>query len=154
MSRLLQQIKLKACYFPLQFDAYYSGRFSGRKLTWLHNYCHGELKFNYLKKPYIVNLATYLMGVLLCFNSNVKQTFFEISTSTGLPEKELLRQLQALCDAKILETDVSKCYLKVYLSSQSFCDPISNYLSLSLSSAPRLSPRLCLSVLLLKPISQ
>ena len=28
--------------FVLQFDDYYSGKFSGRKLTWLHNYCHGR----------------------------------------------------------------------------------------------------------------
>lgn len=84
------------------FDAYYAGKFSGRKLTWLHNYCHGELKFNYLKKPYIVNMASYLMGALLCFNTGPIQHFSEISTATGLPEKELLRHLTALIEAKII----------------------------------------------------
>ena len=67
----------------------------------------GELKFNYLKRPYIVNVASYLMGVLLSFNSSPTQGFQDLVSSTGLPEKELQRQLASLCETKILQTEVS-----------------------------------------------
>ncbi|KAK7110117.1 cullin-2-like [Littorina saxatilis] len=87
------------------FDSYYSGKFSGRKLTWLHNYCHGELKFNYLKRPYIVNVASYLMGILLTFNSSPTQSFTELASATGLPERELLRHLSSLCETKIIQAE-------------------------------------------------
>ncbi|XP_076439449.1 cullin-2-like [Babylonia areolata] len=87
------------------FDDYYSIKFSGRKLTWLHNYCTGELKLNYLKRPYIVNMAGFLMGILLSFNASPKQTFAELSISTGLPCRELTRHLTALCETKLLQTE-------------------------------------------------
>ena len=71
----------------------------------------GELKFNYLKRPYIVNVGSYLMGVLLSFNSSPAQGFQDLVSSTGLPEKELLRQLASLCETKILQTEVSAACL-------------------------------------------
>ena len=69
-------------------------------------YVSGELKFNYLKRPYIVNMGSYLMGVLLSFNSNPDQAFADLASSTGLPEKELLRLLTSLCETKILLAEV------------------------------------------------
>lgn len=49
------------------FESFYHAQFSGRKLTWLHHLCQGELKFNYLKKPYLVTVQTYQMALLLLF---------------------------------------------------------------------------------------
>lgn len=87
------------------FDEYYSAKFNGRKLTWLHSYCTGELKLNYLKRPYIVNMAGFLMGILLSFNTAPKQTYSGIASSTGLPEKDLTRHLTSLCETKLLQTE-------------------------------------------------
>ena len=79
---------------------------------WLQTFVFsGELKFNYLKRPYIVNVGSYLMGVLLSFNSSPTQGFQDLVSSTGLPEKELLRQLASLCETKILQTEVSAACL-------------------------------------------
>ena len=47
------------------------------------------------------------MGVLLSFNSSPTQGFQDLVSSTGLPEKELQRQLASLCETKILQTEVS-----------------------------------------------
>ncbi|KAL8578548.1 hypothetical protein ACOMHN_028820 [Nucella lapillus] len=87
------------------FDEYYSTKFNGRKLTWLHSYCTGELKLNYLKRTYIVNMAGFLMGILLSFNTSHRQTYTEIFSSTGLPERDLLRHLTSLCETKLLVTE-------------------------------------------------
>ena len=35
----------------------------------------GEIKFTYLKKPYIVTCTTYQMAILLLFNENEKMTY-------------------------------------------------------------------------------
>lgn len=58
--------KLDSIVF-LQFENFYHVNFSGRKLTWLHHLCHGELKLTYLKKPYIITMQTYQMAILLLF---------------------------------------------------------------------------------------
>nr|KAG5691783.1 hypothetical protein BaRGS_003179 [Batillaria attramentaria] len=54
----------------LQFDGFYGDKFSGRKLTWMHSFCYGELKFNHLKKPYFVTMSSYHMAILLAFNQS------------------------------------------------------------------------------------
>ena len=58
-----------------------------------------------------MNVGSYLMGVLLSFNSSPTQGFQDLVSSTGLPEKELLRQLASLCETKILQTEVSAACL-------------------------------------------
>ncbi|PVD30741.1 hypothetical protein C0Q70_10016 [Pomacea canaliculata] len=87
------------------FDAFYSEKFSGRKLTWMHSFCTGELKFNHLKKPYFVTMGSYNMAIMLQFNQAESLTLQDISAATQLPEKELIRQMQALVEAKIIFTE-------------------------------------------------
>lgn len=41
-AHLIQTSLFIACHgFSLQFDAFYSEKFSGRKLTWMHSFCTG-----------------------------------------------------------------------------------------------------------------
>lgn len=51
------------------FETFYHNGFSGRKLTWLYYLCQGEIKVNYLKKPYIITMQTYQMAIFLLFET-------------------------------------------------------------------------------------
>ncbi|KAK7473994.1 hypothetical protein BaRGS_00034763 [Batillaria attramentaria] len=84
------------------FDGFYGDKFSGRKLTWMHSFCYGELKFNHLKKPYFVTMSSYHMAILLAFNQSEILTVQDMVTATGMPEKELVKQVQALSETKII----------------------------------------------------
>ena len=64
------------------------------------------MKFNYTKRVYFVTMGTFHMAILLLFNNGTSLPFAEIAENTQLPEKELIKQLQALVDAKILEVEV------------------------------------------------
>ncbi|XP_065839949.1 cullin-2-like [Oscarella lobularis] len=84
------------------FESFYNTRFSGRKLTWLHHLCTGELKATYLKRPYAFTVTVYQMGVLLVFNHTDSSTSRELQDVTGLSDKEIKRTLQSLVDVKLL----------------------------------------------------
>lgn len=60
------------------FESFYHENFNGRKLTWLHYLCQGELKLSYLKKPYIITMQTYQMAILLLFENVDVMTCKEI----------------------------------------------------------------------------
>lgn len=65
-------------FYRFQFENFYNVNFSGRKLTWLHHLCHGELKITYLKKPYIITMQTYQMAIMLLFEGFDVMTCKEI----------------------------------------------------------------------------
>ncbi|XP_030846066.1 cullin-2 [Strongylocentrotus purpuratus] len=85
------------------FEIFYSEKFPGRKLTWLHHLCTGELKLNYLKKPYIVTTTTFQMAVLLMFNNQDTVQYSELINSSLINEKELSKTVQSLIDTKFIE---------------------------------------------------
>ncbi|XP_033762061.1 cullin-2-like isoform X2 [Pecten maximus] len=96
------------------FETFYNGKFSGRKLTWMHNFCSAELKFNYLKRPFIVTMGTFHMAMLLLYNTCDRLTFTELMDNTKLPEKELVKQIQGLIDTKLVivtgdKDDLCRC---------------------------------------------
>uniref|UniRef100_A0A2C9LFS3 Cullin family profile domain-containing protein n=1 Tax=Biomphalaria glabrata TaxID=6526 RepID=A0A2C9LFS3_BIOGL len=86
------------------FEEFYNKKFNGRKLTWMQALSNVELKLCYLKKSYIVTMSTFQMATLLPFETSDSLHFSDIRTSTDLPEKELVKQLQTLVDTKILLT--------------------------------------------------
>ena len=61
----------------------------------------------YLKKPYFVTMGTFHMGILLPFNNTETLSFRELFESTQLPERELVKQLQALVETKLITTEVT-----------------------------------------------
>lgn len=65
------------------------------------------MKLNHLLKPYVVNMALYLMSILLPFNANDSLTFQELRDFTNLPADDLGRHAQQLVDVGILTADVS-----------------------------------------------
>ncbi|XP_061852771.1 cullin-2 isoform X2 [Colius striatus] len=90
------------------FELFYSQHFSGRKLTWLHYLCTGEVKMNYLCKPYVAMVTTYQMAVLLAFNNSETVSYRELQDSTQMNEKELTKTIKSLLDVKMINHDSDK----------------------------------------------
>lgn len=84
------------------FESFYHMQFSGRKLTWLHHLSQGELKFNYLKKPYLVTVQTYQMALLLLFEHCDTIPCKEAAASLRLSHDQLVKHAASLVDCKIL----------------------------------------------------
>uniref|UniRef100_A0A8C7T8J0 Cullin-2 n=1 Tax=Oncorhynchus mykiss TaxID=8022 RepID=A0A8C7T8J0_ONCMY len=84
------------------FELFYNQHFSGRKLTWLHYLCTGEVKMNYLSKPYVAMVTTYQMAVLLAFNNSETVCYKELQDSTQMNEKELQKTIKSLLDVKMI----------------------------------------------------
>lgn len=85
------------------FETFYHAQFSGRKLTWLHHLCQGELQFNYLKKPYLVTVQTYQMALLLLFEHCDAIQCREAAASLRLSHDQLVKHAASLVDCKILK---------------------------------------------------
>uniref|UniRef100_A0A3B3SH09 Cullin-2 n=1 Tax=Paramormyrops kingsleyae TaxID=1676925 RepID=A0A3B3SH09_9TELE len=90
------------------FELFYSQHFSGRKLTWLHYLCTGEVKMNYLSKPYVAMVTTYQMAILLAFNNGETVGYRELQDSTQMSEKELVKTIKSLMDVKMISHDSEK----------------------------------------------
>ncbi|XP_039546576.1 cullin-2-like [Pimephales promelas] len=90
------------------FELFYNQHFSGRKLTWLHYLCTGEVKMNYLSKPYVAVVTTYQMAVLLAFNNSETVSYKELQDSTQMNEKELQKTIKSLLDVKMISHDSEK----------------------------------------------
>uniref|UniRef100_A0A3P8VWD4 Cullin 2 n=1 Tax=Cynoglossus semilaevis TaxID=244447 RepID=A0A3P8VWD4_CYNSE len=90
------------------FELFYNQHFSGRKLTWLHYLCTGEVKMNYLSKPYVAMVTTYQMAVLLAFNNSQIVSYKELQDSTQMNEKELQKTIKSLLDVKMLNHELQK----------------------------------------------
>ncbi|PIO64123.1 cullin family protein, partial [Teladorsagia circumcincta] len=86
------------------FEEYYIGAHNGRKLTWLFNMSHGELRLTYLDKPYLVSMSVHQMSVLLCFQTKDSVKLSVISLATGISGDALLRNVRSIVDANILTT--------------------------------------------------
>ncbi|KAF0288450.1 Cullin-2 [Amphibalanus amphitrite] len=89
------------------FEEFYKGKFSGRKLSWFHHLSHAELRLGYLPRMYLVTLHTFAMAVLVLFETADSLSVDEIQLTTGLPDDHLARNVQALVDAKLLTCDRS-----------------------------------------------
>ena len=84
------------------FENFYHESFSGRKLTWLHNLCQGELKINFLKKPYIITMQTYQMAMLLLFENCDSMTCKDIQETLQLNNDTFQKHMQSLIESKLL----------------------------------------------------
>lgn len=87
------------------FTGFYDHKYSGRKLTWLWQLSKGEVKANYIKTgktPYMFQVSTYQMAILLLFNEKEKLDFTDIQQSTALLAEDLEPNLAILCKARVL----------------------------------------------------
>ncbi len=68
----------------------------------------GEVKMNYLSKPYVAVVTTYQMAVLLAFNNSETVSYKELQDSTQMNEKELQKTIKSLLDVKMISHDSQK----------------------------------------------
>lgn len=94
------------------FETFYNMKFSGRKLSWLHHLCHGELKVSLAKKSYLITMQTYQMAMLLLFESCDTLTCKDIKDVLQLNNENFQKHLQSLVDSKLLtlDTEVRSCH--------------------------------------------
>ncbi|XP_012254401.1 cullin-2 [Athalia rosae] len=85
------------------FETFYHAQFSGRKLTWLHHLCQGELKLNYLKRAYLVTVQTYQMALLLLFEHCDSISCKEAAVSLRLSQEQLEKHAVSLIECKLLK---------------------------------------------------
>jgi cullin 1 len=84
------------------FKNFYSNKFNGRKLEWLHQHSKGELQMLYTKPKYTLQVSTYQMAVLLLFNEIDCLTVETILDQTQI-ENDLSRQvILSLLKSKVL----------------------------------------------------
>lgn len=88
-----------------KFEAFYNTSFSGRKLTWLHHLCAGELKVSLAKKSYLITMQTYQMAMLLLFENCDNMTCKEVREVLQLNNDNFQKHLQSLIDSKLLTLD-------------------------------------------------
>lgn len=72
----------------------------------------GEVKMNYLSKPYVAVVTTYQMAVLLAFNNSETVSYKELQDSTQMNEKELQKTIKSLLDVKMISHDSQKVSLR------------------------------------------
>jgi len=85
-----------------RFEDFYHDQFNGRKLAWLHHLSQGELKLNYLKKPYIITMQTFQMAILLMFEKSNSLTCRELMEATKLNTEHFQKYVQSLIESKLL----------------------------------------------------
>ncbi|CAO1413455.1 unnamed protein product [Diamesa serratosioi] len=91
-----------------RFETFYNLSFSGRKLSWLHHLCHGELKVSLSKKSYLITMQTYQMAMLLLFENCDKMTCKDIKDVLQLNTENFQKHLQSLIDSKLLTLSSEK----------------------------------------------
>eukprot|EP01103_Thecamoeba_quadrilineata_P016403 TRINITY_DN5475_c0_g1_i1.p1 TRINITY_DN5475_c0_g1~~TRINITY_DN5475_c0_g1_i1.p1 ORF type:complete len:777 (-),score=188.69 TRINITY_DN5475_c0_g1_i1:66-2258(-) len=87
------------------FEKFYTTRFDGRKISWLHHLSKGEVKTNYTttnKGGYTLQGSGYQVGVLLQFNQTDHFTFKDLQVATQLTESVLVGTLRTLLKTKVL----------------------------------------------------
>ena len=85
------------------FQSFYKQKFPHKKLTWHHKRSSCEVQLLYLRKPYLVLLkSSYIASLLLLFDNQDSFSIQELADKTYLPLDEVIKNLQALVDVKLL----------------------------------------------------
>jgi hypothetical protein len=82
------------------FSKFYTGKFSGRKLQWLHHLAKADVKLGYTDKRYEVTMSLYQLAVLLQLSDKDVVNEQELAEVTRVPD--LKRIVASLVDAKLL----------------------------------------------------
>lgn len=90
------------------FEVFYHKHFNGRKLTWLHHLCMGELKVNISKRTFLITMSTFQMAMLLLFEKTDSLSCAELQNHTRLNDEQFTKFLQSLIDSKLLLTDAQE----------------------------------------------
>jgi cullin 1 len=86
------------------FREFYALQHSGRRLTWLYNFCKAELRTRCWSRRYELTVTAFQMSVLLLFNEADAVALDEVATMTSLAPAEAQSAVRALIAAQILAT--------------------------------------------------
>lgn len=93
-----------------RFQRYYQMKHSGRKLTWLWNYCKNELRTTYTNQQYILMTSTFQTAILTQYNRSDTLSINELVAATSIPKDYLSQVLAVLVKAKVLVNDETDQY--------------------------------------------
>ncbi|KAL4784314.1 Cullin [Aspergillus varians] len=114
MSNTRDSQREVACTFPKEveivkqsFEKFYLNKHNGRKLSWQPSMGTADIRASFQRsngktQRHELNVSTYAMIVLLLFNdvpTGESLTFEEIQVNTGIPDNDLIRNLQSLAVA-------------------------------------------------------
>lgn len=106
------QVPLQLSDKEQMFRVFYDSKYSGRKLTWLHQYSKGEISnsidFKSMKgntQTYKFKCNTYQMVVILLFNDHKILKFDQIAKITQLSPANLTNVIKSLLICRILLVD-------------------------------------------------
>ena len=104
------------------FQNFYQQRFPNRKVTWVHERSTCEVELLYLRKPYFVLLeSSYMASLLLLFDDQDSMSIQELHDKTHLPLDEIIKNLQALVDIKLLVVEASAALHHQSIVSLNLC---------------------------------
>jgi len=86
------------------FEDFYSKNYTGRKLTWLYQLSHADVKANFARQ-YLIVMTVHQMAVLLHFNSVEKCTAEELKAVTQLSGEVLQKNVKSLVECELLICD-------------------------------------------------
>ena len=90
------------------FQSFYKQKFPERKLTWHHKRSSCEIQLLYLRRPYLILVeSSYMASLLLLFDNQDSFSIQELVDKTHLPLNEIMKNLQALVDVKLLVVESS-----------------------------------------------
>ena len=78
------------------FREFYDTKFEGRRLSWLHHKCSGDIILRGFEKSYMVNMSTYQYAVLNLFNRATALTAGEIIRATDLTQENLKNLVESM----------------------------------------------------------
>lgn len=112
------------------FSEYYSEKFEGRRLMWLHSLSKVDLRANlWLHKPQSKSWCELQVSfsqalILLKYNECITSTFAELCQTTGLETEEVKRSLRILTGCGILRISVGDYETVADVSSWNRMDDI------------------------------
>ena len=75
------------------FKNFYFSTYTGRKLSYIHSLCKGNVKTHFLNKSYEVTASDFQLSVLFLFNEKDILPWSELQAGTNLKENDLQRTL-------------------------------------------------------------
>ncbi|CAO4367556.1 unnamed protein product [Caenorhabditis nigoni] len=91
------------------FSEFYSKKFSGRKLSWVHTQSRGELTSTAFKgKKYVFGVTTHQMVIMLLFNEQLQYSPEKLREASGMDQKSAQIMLGSLAKSGILKIEDSE----------------------------------------------
>lgn len=107
-----------------EFTSFYTGKYTGRKLTFLTQLSRGEIICNWPRGRRFTFITTVLqMSILLLYNDRDEMTLDTMMKSLNVKKDHMLHGLQALLKIEILKLEGAKFNANIDLSTKCVINP-------------------------------